>query len=78
MDSLCGYAQPIDGAAKKVKELVGEVLSSADVDKLERWVQEENVQEDVKVAVAEMTAISKQRLRCASMLSETLEKVLPK
>ena len=61
-----------------MKELVGEVLSSADVDKLERWVQEENVQEDVKVAVAEMTAISKQRLRCASMLSETLEKVLPK
>ena len=61
-----------------MKELVGEVLSSAHVDKLERWEREENDQEDVKEAVAEMTAISKQRLKCASMLSETLEKVLPK
>ena len=61
-----------------MKELVGEVLSSADVEELERWEGENNDREDVKAAVAEITAIEKQRLKCAPMLSDLLEKVLPR
>ena len=61
-----------------MKELVGEVLSSSDVEELERWEGEKNDREDVKAAVAEITAIEKQRLKCAPMLSDLLEKVLPK
>merc|ERR1719222_1262026 len=69
-----------EGAAPKVKELVGDLLSSADVEKLERWEREKNdrddvkeaVKEDVKEAVKEVTAISKQRLKCAPMLSDLL------
>ena len=60
-----------------MKELVGEVLSSSDVEELERWEGEKNDREDVKAAVAEITAIEKQRLKCAPMLSDLLEKVLP-
>ena len=61
-----------------MKDLVGEVLSSADVEELERWEGENNDREDVKAAVAEITAIEKQRLKCAPMLSDLLEKVLPR
>ena len=61
-----------------MKELVGQALSSVHVDKLERWERETNDREDVKEAVQEMTAMSKQRLKCAPMLSDLLEKVLPK
>ena len=61
-----------------MKELVGEVLSSSDVEELERWEGEKNDREDVKAAVAEITAIEKQRLKCAPMLSDLLEKVLPR
>ena len=61
-----------------MKELVGEVLSSGDVEELERWEGEKNDREDVKAAVAEITAIEKQRLKCAPMLSDLLEKVLPR
>ena len=61
-----------------MNELVGEVLSSAHVEELERWEREKNDREDVKAAVAEITAIEKQRLKCAPMLSDLLEKVLPR
>ena len=73
-----GYAWPISGAAPKVKELVGEVLSSTQVEKLERCEREKNDREDVKEAVDKLTAMAKQRLKCAPMLSGLLEKVLPK
>ena len=61
-----------------MKELVGDLLSSADVEKLERWEREKNDRDDVKEAVKEVTATSKQRLKCAPMLSDLLGKVLPK
>ena len=72
-----GYAWPISGAAPKVKELVGEGLSSAQVEKLERWEREKNDRDDVKEVVDELTAVAKQRLKCAPMLSDLLEMVLP-
>ena len=61
-----------------MNELVGEVLSSAHVEELEKWEGEKNDREDVKAAVAEITAIEKQRLKCAPILSDLLEKVLPR
>ena len=73
----CGYAPSFAGAAKKVKELVGEGLSSSLVDKLQRWEQDNNQDGDVKDAVAQISTMSMQRLKCAPMLSETLEKILP-
>ena len=64
-------------AVKKVRELVGTVVSRKEIESLERWAREENVREDVGQAVEELTDKAKARLKCADMVARTLGKLLP-
>ena len=65
-----------DDAAKKVKELVGEVISRKDMESLENWEREENKREDVREAVNDLTESAKLHLRCADMVANTLAEIL--
>ena len=64
-------------AVKIVKELVGEVVLGNEVESLEKWAREENVREDVRQAVEEITDKAKAQLKCAGMVARTLDKLLP-
>ena len=62
---------------KIVKELVGEVVLGNEVESLEKWASEENVREDVRQAVKELTDKAKAQVKCAGMVARTLDKLLP-
>ena len=64
-------------AVKMVKELVGEVILGNEVESLEKWAREENVREDVRQAVEELTDKAKAQVKCAGMVARTLDKLLP-
>ena len=74
----CWYKlQPTEKAAEKVRELVSNVVSRRQIVELENWGREENKREDVKEAVKELTAVTKEQLKCADMVANTLAEVLP-
>ena len=74
----CWYKlQAAEEAAKKVKELVSNVVSRRQIEELENWGREENNRDDVKEAVKELTAVAKEQLKCADMVANTLAEVLP-
>ena len=62
---------------KIVKELVGEVVLGNEVESLEKWAREENVREDVRQAVKEITEKAKAQLKCTDVVARTLDKLLP-
>ena len=64
-------------AVKKVRELVGMVVSRNEIESVERWAREENVREDVRQAVEELTDKATARLKCTDMVAKTLGKLLP-
>ena len=64
-------------AVKKVRELVGMVVSRKEIESVERWAREENVREDVRQAVEELTDKAKAQLKCTDMVAKTLGKLLP-
>ena len=65
-----------DDAPKKVKELVGEVLSKKEIESLENWEKKENTREDVREAIEDLTEKGKKQLKCADMVANMLAKVL--
>ena len=67
-----------EDAAKKVKELVDEdlVLSKKEIESLENWAQEENVNMEVREAVDDLTEKGKSSSRCAVRVANTLAEVL--
>jgi len=65
-----------EDAAKKVKQLVGEVISKKEIESLETWEREENEREDVREAVKDLTESAKLHLRCADMVASTLAEIL--
>ena len=65
-----------DDAVKKVRELVGEVISKKEIESLENWEREENDREDVREAIHDLTESAKLHLRCADMVANTLVEIL--
>ena len=62
---------------KIVKELLGEFVSGNEVESLEKWAREENVREDVRQAVEEITDNVKAQVKCTDVVALTLDKLLP-
>ena len=44
---------------------------------MENWAREENVREDVRQAVEELTDKAKAQLSCTDVVARTLDKLLP-
>ena len=65
-----------DDAPKKVKELVGEVLSKKEIESLENWEKRENTRGDVREAIEDLTEKGKKQLKCACMVANMLAKIL--
>ena len=64
-------------AVNIVKDLLGEVVLRNEVESLENWAREENVREDVRQAVEELTDKAKAQLKCTDVVARSLDKLLP-